>query len=179
MKIIMIILFFLNHSHASGKNLYKSVFPDFDRIEEVKVGDPISDDPVNTLMLKVFKGQLLLGYVRKISTTTGCNSACLPVNYTSFYDSKGFFKKILSKSGLTKLNHAMFTKADYSNLEFLIVMAPKQFSQLTHPKEMTDAITGATKKEFKEVVVEGAAYSTYRIHLYNQHTLKEIAKFKK
>lgn len=175
----MITLFFLSQSHASVKNLLKEVFPDYNKIEEVKVGDPISDDPVNTLLLKVFKGETLLGYVRKISTTTGCNSACLPVNYISFYDSKGFFKKILSESGLSKLNHAMFTKEDYSNLEFLIVMAPKQFSQLSHPKEMTDAITGATKKEFKEVVVEGAAYSTYRIHLYNQQTLKEIDKLKK
>jgi hypothetical protein len=179
MKTSIILIFLISTAFANDIKSYQDIFPGYDKTQEIKISDPISDNPVNILMLKILKGSSLLGYVRKINTTTGCNSACLPVTYTSFYDEKGLFKKIKSSAGLTKLNHASFTQEDYSNLELLIVMAPKKLDKVGHPKEMTDAITGATKKSFLDVVVKDAAYSTLRIHLYNQHTQKEISKLNK
>lgn len=145
-------------------------------LEEMKIDDPISDDPVNKSILKAYAGKKILGYIREISTTTGCNSACLPVIYTSFYDEKGQFKKIVSVDGLTKINHTPFTEEDYRNLEFFMVVPPKKFDMVKHPKEMTDAISGATIKKFQDSVVKGAAYSTLRIHLYNQHTMSFLQK---
>jgi hypothetical protein len=148
------------------------------KIEIVKIKDSISANPVNTELLKIIILGKNVGYARSIATTTGCNSACLPLNYITFYDINGKFLKLVSKDGLTKIGHASFTTADYSNLEFILVMAPSEFSKVVHPKEMTDALSGATLKEYKASVVAGAAYSTLRIHLYNQNTINIIKTLK-
>ena len=156
----------------------KKVFPKLTSIQKVAIKDTISDDPINTTLLKVLSGGRPIGYIRNISTTTGCNSACLPVNYTSFYDVKGNFLKLKSREGLTKLNHAVFTEEDYSQLELIISLSPKELSTIKNPKELTDAISGATLKQFQSLVVKGAAYSTLRIHLYNLETKSIINKLK-
>lgn len=153
---------------------YKKVFPDFTQVTPFDVEDTISKDPINNKILKVFKQEELIGFIREIHTTTGCDSACLPVSYTSFYNAKGDYLKILSRHGLTKINHASFTSEDYSQLEFIVTLGPKEFDSIKHPKELTDAISGATLKPYKQIVVKGAAYSTLRIHLYNVNTQKLI-----
>jgi hypothetical protein len=136
----------------------------------LKIEDKISVSPINIELLKVFKDKKLLGFARVLATTTGCNSACLPLNYITFYGAGGKFLKLISKDGLTKVGHAPFSVEDYSNLEFILVMAPKVFDKIIHPKELTDALSGATLKKYESSVVKGAAYSTLRIHLYNQNT---------
>lgn len=178
MKSLILYIFFIpSLLFASSDRLIKKVFQKYEKVEKISIVDPISDEPVNTTLLKVLIGNKVIGYVRNIATTTGCNSACLPVVYSSFYSKDGKFLQVLSQAGLTKLNHAPFTKEDYSKLEFILVMAPKKFDSIKHPKEMTDAISGATIKNFQDIVVQGAAYSTLRIHLYNQQTIKEIRNF--
>lgn len=169
---LFIITFTLNNAMAS--DLYKKVFSSYDEIVKLKISDPISDDPVNTELLKVYSKKKHIGFIREIATTTGCDSACLPVIYTSFYNEKGQFLKILSKDGLTKLNHMPFTPEDYSKLEYLLLLAPKELENISNPKAMTDAISGATLNKFESHVVKYAAYSTLRIHVYNQHTIKII-----
>lgn len=174
-KILIICIFTFSFNCLAVGDIYKSVFSDYTKIEKITIDDPISEAPVNTILKKILKGNKVLGFSRDISTTTGCNSACLPLNYVAFYNEKGMFKRLLSTEGLTKINHSPFSKEDYSRLEFLLVLAPKKLNTVGHPKEMTDAISGATLKRFQEIVVRGAAYSTLRIHLYNQHTLKKIS----
>ena len=159
---------------AGSVKLYKKIFPDYTNVKEIKVEDPISDNPINTIILKVYNNNKLIGFIREISTTTGCNSACLPVIYTAFYNESGHFLKILSRDGLTKIGHAPFNRDDDAKLELVLAMAPKEFGRIKHPKELTDAITGATIKGYQNIVVTGAAYSTLRIHLYNQLTIKQI-----
>ena len=66
-----------------------------------------------------------------------------------------------------------------SRLDFILAMSPKIFSEIKNPKEMTDAISGETFKKYKESVIEGAAYSTLRIHLFHQETLKHIKTYLK
>jgi hypothetical protein len=142
------------------------------------VEDKISESPINTELLRVSTSKKPVGYARVIATTTGCNSACLPINYISFYDNQGKFLELISKDGLTKIGHAPFSVEDYSNLEFILVMAPKILNSILHPKQLTDALSGATLKKYKGSVVEGAAYSTLRIHLYNQNTINIIKSLK-
>ncbi|MBT4791482.1 MAG: hypothetical protein HON90_07920 [Halobacteriovoraceae bacterium] len=158
---------------------YAAVFDGYDRVEKIPVTDTINKAPSNLVLKKFSHNKKTLGFARNINTTTGCSSACLPVSYTAFYSAKGDFITVKSRSGLTKIDHAPFSKEDYSQLDFILSMAPKIFDQIVHPKEMTDAISGATKKAYMENVIKGAAYSTLRIHLYNQDTLKQIKNFLK
>ncbi len=171
MKILLILIF---TTQAYANELYKKVFPTYNKALSSRMPDPIGEAPVNTTLLKVFKDKKLLGYIREITTSTGCHSACLPVIYTSFYNGKGELIKLLSKDGLTKIGHAPFTPEDHAKLELILAMAPTEFDQIKHPKELTDAISGETFKKFENIVVRGGAYSTLRVHLYNQHTSKWI-----
>lgn len=168
------IFIFLNLSSALAKvnSFYLDVFPSANKVIPIKVADPISDNPINTQVLKILNNDKLLGYVREITTTTGCNSACLPLIYTTFYSARGLFKKLKSRDGLTKINHAPFTSSDYSQLEFFMVTPNPDFLEIKNPKMMTDAISGATIKQYRGKVVPGAAYSTLRVYLYNQQTQK-------
>ncbi len=184
LKLIILTIFFCSLSYASEKELekkawYQQVFPKYDALSSIVVKDTISDEPVNTTILKVENKGVLLGFIREISTTTGCNSACLPIIYTSFYNEKGELLQIKSQVGLTKIEHAAFTEEDKNKLDLILAMAPKEFDTITHPKELTDAISGETLKKYKHLVVPGAAYSTLRTHLYNQDTKKQIKAYLK
>lgn len=154
--------------------LIREVFPSASEFKKSSVKDPISDDPVNTSLYLALKNSTLLGYIRPIETTTGCNSACLPISYMSFYSPKGEYLELKSIPGLTKINHTPFTGSDYAKLGLLLAMAPKTLDGVENPRDMTDALSGATLKKYQNSVVEGAAYSTLRIHLYNQLTIKQI-----
>jgi hypothetical protein len=183
MKLLLLLssLLFLSFTNNNTEDLarYSKVFLSIKSVELIKIDDPISDAPVNLILLKAFdtKG-IHLGYIREVVTSTGCNSACLPVIFTLFYDKNLIFKTLKSKVGLTKKFHAKFTKANYAQLEMIIVMNPEKFKKVIHPKEMTDAITGATLKEYKSAVIKNAAYTSLRVNLYNQHTLKFLNKLK-
>ena len=158
---------------------YKKVFPAISKKEIIKVPDPISDKPVNTMVLKVFnKAQKHLGYIREIKTTTGCDSACLPVIFTLFYNAEKTLVKLLSRPGLTKKFHEPFSKDDYQKLDFILLMNPQVFGKVKHPTEMVDALSGETKKEFSTHVVKNAAYSSLRINLYHQQTSKFLKTLK-
>lgn len=153
--------------------LYKEVFKDFVEVKVHKVIDTISENPINTKILefKNKKGQTL-GFAREIVTSTGCNSACLPIVATLFYTKDRKFFALRSREGLTKKYHASFTREDYQTLEMILLQNPPLFKGVSHPKEMVDAITSETTKEFAPYVIHQAAYSTLRLNLYNQDTLK-------
>lgn len=144
---------------------------------DIKIDDPISEKPINTVVYKLFnKTKGHIGYLRSVKTSTGCNSECLPVIFTLFYNADGSFKKLLSKDGLTKLGHEPFSSDDYFKLEMILNQNYSVLNKVLHPKEMTDALSGATIRKFVPYVVKEAAYSSLRIHLYNQHTLKFLRK---
>lgn len=175
--LVIISLLFLafNVEAKVDASLIKKVFPSYTSLKKLEVVDPISEKPVNTVIYQVYAKKELIGFARGIETTTGCNSACLPISYVSFYNAQGDYLKLISKDGLTKIGHAPFTPEDYAKLDFILALAPEKLSKLTLPKDMTDALSGATLKAYTDVVVAGAAYSSLRIHLYNQLTLKQIS----
>ena len=159
------------------KKLYQKVFPTFSKIETIKVSDEVSAEKNNRKLLVVFNNKKRIGFIRNINTTTGCNSACLPIKYSSFFNAKGEYQKLISPPGLTKIYHNPMTVEDLGKLDFILAIAPKILNGIKDPKEMTDALSGETFKKYKEVTVEGAAYSTLRIHLYHQETLKHIKNY--
>ena len=154
-------------------------FPKLTDKAELLLEDKVSAEKNNTKIYALYNQKKLIGFMRPISTTTGCNSACLPLNYETYYSLTGEYIGLFSESGLTKINHEPMTTEDLSRLDLILAMAPAEFSIIKHPKELTDAISGATFKRFEPLVVKGAAYSTLRIHLYNQETLLFLKKWLK
>ncbi|EQC45625.1 hypothetical protein [Bacteriovorax sp. Seq25_V] len=156
---------------------YQGVFLDLAKTDSKKIPDPISDNPINTelLVAKNSKNKTI-GYIREITTTTGCNSECLPVIFTLFYNQDKVLVKLKSIPGLTKKYHARFTDKDYQKLDMILALNPEIFKKVGHPTEMVDAISGATKKEFENDVVKNAAYTSLRVNLYNQQTIEELKK---
>ena len=164
----------------TGKlSFYQRAFADALYIEAIKIKDNISENPINDKILKVFNdSKEHIGFIRNIETTTGCNSACLPVVFTLFYDKDKSLKKLLSKPGLTKKYHAKFTDKDYEKLSLILALNPDSFLKVKHPTEMVDIISGATKKEYQSDVVKNAAYTSLRVNLYNQDTLNILKGIK-
>jgi hypothetical protein len=165
---------------TSGKTFksYNEIFSNLDKIHRRKINDKISETPINTEVYLLKSKGKLIGFAREIRTTTGCNSECLPINYTAFYYPDGAYLTLTSRDGLTKISHAPFTKDDLIKLGYLLELAPEEFRGIGHPTELTDALSGATLKKYENLVVKGAAYTTLRIHLYHQETLEFIKNFK-
>lgn len=177
-KFLFIFLSF-SLAFANKFSFYQTSFPTMTKVKKVTVKDTISDDPINTtIQIAYDKEGKKLGFIREVTTTTGCNSACLPVIFTLFYNTKYEFLKLKSKPGLTKKFHKPMTDDDINRLHLLIGMDPQVFKKVKHPTEMTDALTGATKPEFVDAVVKDAAYSTLRINLYNLDTIKQLRDLK-
>lgn len=159
--------------------LYKKVFKTYTKVIKHNIKDTISENPINTTVKEFLdKKNMTLGYARDLVTTTGCNSACLPIKATLFYSAQKQFITVLSREGLTKRDHAAFTDMDYQNLDLFLLQNPSIFKTVKHPKLMVDALTGETLKTFKPYVVKNAAYTTLRLNLYNQDTLKFLKKMK-
>lgn len=154
-------------------NYYKKIFKDYSVTKKHKVKDTISKDPINTDILEVFNSKNeRVGFIRELITTTGCNSSCLPIIATLFYNSQKQFITVTSPDGLTKKNHMPFSVEDYQNLGFILMRNPKEFENVKNPKEMVDALTGETLKVFTPIVIREAAYTSLRLNTYNQDTLK-------
>ncbi|MAX66704.1 MAG: hypothetical protein QF441_00725 [Bacteriovoracaceae bacterium] len=173
----LLILFLWSFSGFSSENIsenFRKIVGDFSEKKELKVIDTISKEKNNTKIYFFTLKNNIVGFARPISTTTGCESACLPLIYTAFYNKQGSLVKIYSQDGLTKINHAPLSEEDYANLEFILSLKQKDLESINHPKELTDAISGATYKKYVPVVVKGAAYTTLRVYLYHRETLKYI-----
>ncbi len=158
-------------------HFYRQVFPSFHAVTPIIILDSIDGaDSVNTQILLV-KDKLKknIGFIRDIKTSTGCQSACLPVIFTLFYNQEFKFLKILSKEGLTKKNHEPFSPEDYWQLEALLIKSPAELEKIKTPHEMVDVLTSATKVELKPFVVSAAAYSTLRIFKYHQETMRVLS----
>lgn len=180
MKTLLISILLLSFNSKSNElkgldriKFYKKILKDYSSVKTHKVKDNISKDPINKEILEVFNSKnKRIGFVREIITTTGCNSACLPLIATLFYNANKQFITLQSSSGLTKKNHEDFTRDDYQSLDLILMQNPKEFQSIIHPKEMVDAISSETLKAYSGFVIKEAAYTTLRMNLYNQDTLK-------
>jgi len=184
MKIISLLLilisFHLLAKPSDRKNperLYKKIFKTYASKLTHKTQDTISENPINTTVLEFKdKENRTVGFARELITTTGCNSACLPIKATLFYNAKKQFISVQSREGLTKKDHAAFSASDYQNLDLYLLQNPKVFRQVKNPKLMVDALTGETLKTYAPYVVKNAAYTTLRLNLYNQDTLSFLKR---
>jgi hypothetical protein len=175
LKILFLFSLLISNSYASSAKkevLYLKVFKNFKSLKKVKIPDTISEFKTNTRLIEVFDKKIIrIGFIREVTTSTGCNDGCLPVLFTLFYDAKGILLRLLSREGLTKKDHEEFQEIDYIQLESILRKNPAVFKSVVHPTNMVDAITRATLKVYRPHIIARAAYTTLRVNLYNQQTL--------
>jgi hypothetical protein len=153
------------------KSFYKNVFPKADLQSLEKIVDPILKNSNNLSYSKIYnKEKSLLGYVRNISTTTGCNTACLPLNFSLVFNSTAKFITVLVKEQLTKVNHIPLSKQEMEGLILFVTIPPIANNHLPRPTQIVDAITMATRKEYSKGVAKGAALTFYRVLSYKNQT---------
>ncbi len=155
---------------------YKNVFSKALYQESITgIRDNFTGNKVNNTYIKISdKNKKLLGYIREIATSTGCNSECKPLIFTLVISTKLKFLKVMNREPLTKYGHMKLTAEDYLKLGTLLSHPPASYKTINDTQEIIDAITMETKKEFKGDVVPLAALSTYRIYQYLIQTIKFI-----
>jgi len=152
-------------------------------------------DTLITHQMKLLKDEagLPLFYYADIQTPVCIDGLCKPVHIEMYWNLIGQYAGfgIYPKQPLTKYDHDLFEQEDYLRLHELLldqnsVLGRRKLSQL-YEKERTreesikfkgiaiDGISGATKREVKESIVEGGLYSCYTLwHLAYGSATKEI-----
>lgn len=140
-------------------------------------------------------GQPRLFYA-DILTPVCIDGICKPVYIELYWDLTGGYAGygIYEDKPLTKFDHDAFLPADYEKMNRLLadnnsVLRRKELSDLfddqaenakriEYQGEKLDAVSGATKKEIKESIVEGALYSCYTLwHLVHGEAARDIEHY--
>ena len=129
-------------------------------------------------------------YYSEITTTVCSDENCKLAILKVFWDLAGNYTRFETLPGkpLTKNDHIPFTLADYDKLQATLINPTSILGDKTKDElldkdslkysEKIDGWTGATNKEIKAAVVDGALYSTYTLwHLVNGDVRKEIRKY--
>lgn len=141
------------------------------------------------------KGEPLLFHAH-INAPVCIDNICKPVHIKLYWNLVGDYVGYgtLDAHPLTKFDHEEFEAEDHEELHRLLqdrhsVLSTKEMSDLfdpnATPKERiryqgieVDAVTGATRKEIQETVVEGALYSCYTIwHLVHGEVASDIRHY--
>lgn len=111
-------------------------------------------------------------YSGRVTTPVCEGNKCYTIEIDFYWDIIGRFHHYdtIPGKGLTKLDHIPFTIEDYRKLEIILrnpasMLAAYSMEELVKETRSSaiDGITGATKAELKESVIEGAVYSCYTL----------------
>lgn len=158
------------------------------RVHLIAVQDSIVND---TLFQIVSKEGYPTAYYRKIKTSVCFDNLCRLLNTTLFWNPTGRYMGFELPQGefLSKGEHKPFTPAEYQRLDSLLgnpfsplsTMAYSELAptvKLTSEQSKVDGVSSATAKNVLEYVVEGAAYTTYKMWhvLYGktQETVRQL-----
>ena len=112
------------------------------------------------------------GYSTRIKTPVCEVDKCYAIEIIFHWDLIGRFLKYdtISEKGLTKLDHIPYTQTDYEKLQIILknensALRDYQKDQLVKDTRISeiDGFTGATIKEVRDNVIEGAVYSCYTL----------------
>jgi thiol-disulfide isomerase/thioredoxin len=117
-----------------------------------------------------------IGYLRDFTgpVTTGPVCPCSPLSLTLAFDASLQFVTILSEAPLEKYGHAPMTADDMTRLIALAKKPPEALVKTAKAEDLVDAVTGATRTEFREVVVAQAALTTRRVASLVKDTARMI-----
>jgi len=122
------------------------------------------------------KDELPVAYTSYITTPVCDDTLCALMHIQMYWNLLGNYIGFDTISGypLTKNDHLEFREEDYTKLHQLLlddnsIIKRKEKADLfddnqKRVSEVVDAVTGATAKEVKEAVVDGALYSSYTIY---------------
>lgn len=153
---------------SSKEAYWKKAFPTGDKFDRKGIAkDQLAEaDYGNNTYVEVSDATgKRLGYLRDfvgpVSTKETC--ACDPINVTLVFDADGHFTTLLSPQPLTKKDHVEFTKAETERLIELLKDPPAALLEVREVEDLVDATSGATKPEYKPMVIEWAALETQRL----------------
>lgn len=165
---------------------FEMKLPDNPTFETIEVGELLEDGFVEPLVVELqSENGNPLFYESSIRTTVCDDEICEIMSIRLFWDLAGSYIGYDTLAGhpLTKFDHEPFTPKDYKRLHELLqnegsILKFKEKNELIDKKEVrasdvVDGTTGATAKEIKEEVVEGALYSSYTLwHLAYNGSIK-------
>lgn len=117
----------------------------------------------NTHVLKLFNKNNHLMTFRPVDTTTGCQTACAPVSFHLAWNAATRQLVLLNdpENPLQKIGHQAWNENDLNKIKETLNSIPTWFANLPDPKMTTHH--EQTWPIYKDFMVEGAAYSSYRI----------------
>jgi len=126
------------------------------------------------------------GYHMIVNSVICRKKTCEVLEGRMYWDEIGRYQRYELPPGkhLTKKDHTAFTPKEYAHLDRLLrnrnsLLRDYAYEKLTAPESWddVDAITGATAKEIKAEVVEGAGYTCYTLwHWANGDVVREIQR---
>ena len=158
--------------------------------EQAEIGTVVGEDFIEPISLElVSRAEKPLFYQSSIRTTVCDDEVCEIMYVRLFWDLVGEYVgyDTISSHPLTKFDHEPFSSTDYEKLHELLqnegsILKFKQKDELIDKEQVkasdvVDGTTGATAKEIKEEVVEGALYSSFTLwHLAYNGEIENMLK---
>ena len=122
-------------------------------------------DRDNSTYIEARENKKILGFLRDftgpVSPKEEC--ACNPFSVTLVFDTEYNFKDLLYTKPLEKYGHQPLTSAEQKKLVQLLLEPKKALQKIRSVEEIVDALSGATKAEYKNAVVPQAGLITARL----------------
>lgn len=147
--------------------------------------DEISND---TLVQCLSREGYPISYTRSIRTGVCFDNKCRPLDVILHWNVTGRYLgfELPKKEFLSKYDHEPFTEAEYQRLHAILTDSISQLADFHYneivPKadstyKKVDAVSGATSANVLEHVVEGAAFTTYKLwHLVYGPAKQQVEK---
>ena len=127
-----------------------------------------------TIFLRKTKDNIPLEYFKELTEEVCDDNECRLLKINVYWNITGRYLGFELPNGalLSKYNHEAFSKNEYQQLHILLADESLPFDKvsfeklLEHPKktqEDVDALTGETSKNIADIVVKGAAFTTYKL----------------
>ncbi len=156
-------------------SFYKEAFPEAVRFEGRKIAPEMVtalDKGNETYIRAIGQNGQLIGYLRDFTgpVTPHEDCPCSPLNVTFAFTAELELKTLISATGLTKWGNEPMTDAEVAQLVDIARNPNPALTGVADVKDLVDGISGPTKKEFKEFVIEKAALTSWRVAMLTAET---------
>jgi len=158
---------------------YRRAFPEARSFEVKRVPDdavPFEDRGNDTFIEVRGARNERIGYLRDFTgpVTAGPACPCSPLSMTLAFDASLQFLTLISEAPLEKYGHAPMTADDTEHLIAFAKEPPESLLKTAKAEDLVDAVTGATRTEYRDIVVTQAALTTRRVASLVKDTVRLI-----
>ncbi|MFI5183156.1 MAG: redoxin family protein [Vicinamibacteria bacterium] len=158
---------------------YRRAFPEGRSFEVKRVPEdsvPFEDRGNETFIEVHGAKDERIGYLRDFTgpVTVGPACPCHPLTVTLAFDASLHFLTLISEAPLEKYGHTPMTSEDMARLIALAKEPPESLLKTAKAEDLVDAVTGATRTEYRDVVVTQAALTTRRVASLVKDTVRLI-----